>query len=126
MGDCLARLRKERLRVAGLMSGTSADGVDAAIVDIAPGRARVVAFATIPYRPALRRQVLDLAPPARALSSETLRSAFDPNLPACARCPYAPTSTPGRRSPTCPAYPRGRRRKGKGGSRALSLTPPVS
>ena len=67
MGDCLARLRKERLRVAGLMSGTSADGVDAAIVDIAPGRARVVAFATIPYRPALRRQVLDLAPPARAL-----------------------------------------------------------
>ena len=61
MGDCLARLRKTRLRVAGLMSGTSADGVDAAIVDIAPGRVRVVAFATIPYRPALRRQVLDLA-----------------------------------------------------------------
>ncbi|MGB2780487.1 MAG: anhydro-N-acetylmuramic acid kinase, partial [Phycisphaerae bacterium] len=57
----MARLRKERLRVAGLMSGTSADGVDAAIVDIAPGRVRVVAFATIPYRPALRRQVLDLA-----------------------------------------------------------------
>jgi len=61
MGDCLARLRKKHLRVAGLMSGTSADGVDAAIVDIAPGRVRVVAFATIPYRPALRRQVLDLA-----------------------------------------------------------------
>ncbi|MGB2974646.1 MAG: anhydro-N-acetylmuramic acid kinase, partial [Phycisphaerae bacterium] len=57
----MARLRKTRLRVAGLMSGTSADGVDAAIVDIAPGRVRVVAFATIPYRPALRRQVLDLA-----------------------------------------------------------------
>jgi len=74
------RLRKSRLRVAGLMSGTSADGVDAAIVDIAPAgsllaqssrpwrqvsrrgdRVRVVAFATFPYPPALRRRILDLA-----------------------------------------------------------------
>jgi anhydro-N-acetylmuramic acid kinase len=56
------RLRKSRLRVAGLMSGTSADGVDAAIVDITPaGRVRVVAFATFPYPPALRRRILDIA-----------------------------------------------------------------
>ena len=61
-GVWVKRLRKSPLRVAGLMSGTSADGVDAAIVDIAPaGRARVVAFATFPYPPALRRRILDLA-----------------------------------------------------------------
>ena len=60
-GVWVKRLRKSPLRVAGLMSGTSADGVDAAIVDITPDRARVVAFATFPYPPALRRRILDLA-----------------------------------------------------------------
>ncbi|MFB3892254.1 MAG: anhydro-N-acetylmuramic acid kinase [Phycisphaerae bacterium] len=52
--------RRNSLRVVGLMSGTSADGVDAAIVDIAPGRARVLAFATFPYPAWLRREVLRL------------------------------------------------------------------
>lgn len=51
---------RRRLRVAGLMSGTSADGVDAAIVDIARGGAAVLAFETFAYRPALRRELLEL------------------------------------------------------------------
>ncbi|MGQ4806705.1 Anhydro-N-acetylmuramic acid kinase [Candidatus Entotheonellaceae bacterium PAL068K] len=49
-------------RVIGLMSGTSADGVDAALIDIeGQGVAlgvRVLAHATYPYAPALREQIL--------------------------------------------------------------------
>jgi len=57
----IARLAaKKRLRVAGLMSGTSADGVDVAIVDLVGERVRVLAFATFPYPAALRREVLRL------------------------------------------------------------------
>jgi len=43
------------------MSGTSADGVDVAIADISPRRARLLAFATVPYPPAVREAVLSLA-----------------------------------------------------------------
>ena len=46
--------------MAGLMSGTSADGVDAAIVDVSRRGAKVLAFDTFAYAPALRRAVLDL------------------------------------------------------------------
>ena len=52
---------KRRLRVVGLMSGTSADGVDAAIVDITPARARLLAFETFRYPAAMRRAVLALS-----------------------------------------------------------------
>ena len=51
---------KKRLRVAGLMSGTSADGVDVAIVDIEGRAVRLVAFDTLAYPPSVRRQVFDL------------------------------------------------------------------
>ena len=54
------RLSKKTLRVAGLMSGTSADGVDVAIVDIGPRGVRLVAFDMFEYPPALRRRVLAL------------------------------------------------------------------
>jgi anhydro-N-acetylmuramic acid kinase len=51
--------RKKKLRVAGLMSGTSADGVDVAIVDLAGASAALVAFATYPYPANIRSQVLE-------------------------------------------------------------------
>jgi anhydro-N-acetylmuramic acid kinase len=52
------------------MSGTSADGVDAAIVDISGRRVRVVTFETYPYRVALRKQVLRLCRPESARLDE--------------------------------------------------------
>ncbi|MDE2291925.1 MAG: anhydro-N-acetylmuramic acid kinase [Elusimicrobia bacterium] len=49
----------------GLMSGTSADGVSLALVELSGGRPRVLAHDTYPYPAALRRRVL-AAPGARA------------------------------------------------------------
>jgi len=48
------------------MSGTSADGVDAAIVDIGPRGVRLLAFETFPHPPALRRRIFALFDPAKA------------------------------------------------------------
>jgi anhydro-N-acetylmuramic acid kinase len=55
-----------KMRVVGLMSGTSADGVDAAVVEIDRGRVRLLAFDTFAYPAALRRRVLDLCRPESA------------------------------------------------------------
>jgi anhydro-N-acetylmuramic acid kinase len=68
--DAIASLAGKRsLRVAGLMSGTSADGVDVAVIDFhprKPGQAgvKLLAFDTFAYPPSLRRAVLDAARPA--------------------------------------------------------------
>jgi len=61
---------KDKLRVAGLMSGTSADGVDVAIVDIGRRKVRLIAFDTLPYPPALRRAILELCEPKTARVDE--------------------------------------------------------
>ena len=53
-------------RVCGLMSGTSADGVDAAIVDIDRNGVRLVAFRTFPYTPALRKRIFEVCSPMTA------------------------------------------------------------
>lgn len=45
----------------GLMSGTSLDGIDAAIVDLSTRIPRIVAAHTVPFDPALRQALLDLA-----------------------------------------------------------------
>jgi anhydro-N-acetylmuramic acid kinase len=59
--NCIARLhRKSRMRVAGLMSGTSADGIDVAIVDINGNKVSVLAFDTFPYPAAVRRSIFEL------------------------------------------------------------------
>jgi anhydro-N-acetylmuramic acid kinase len=49
------------MRVIGIMSGTSLDGVDVAIVDIEGRRVRTVAFHTTPYSNSLRRAILDVS-----------------------------------------------------------------
>jgi len=52
--------RKKTLRVAGLMSGTSADGVDSAIVDITGGGVKLLAFDCYLYSAPLRRRIFEL------------------------------------------------------------------
>jgi len=47
----------------GLMSGTSLDGADAALVDFSSGSARTLAFATVPFSPPLRERILALCEP---------------------------------------------------------------
>jgi anhydro-N-acetylmuramic acid kinase len=51
---------KDKKRVAGLMSGTSVDGVDVAIVDITKQSVKLLAFDVFPYSNALRREILGL------------------------------------------------------------------
>lgn len=46
------------MRIAGVMSGTSLDGVDVAVVDIAGKKIRTVTHATMPYPPATRERIL--------------------------------------------------------------------
>ena len=46
------------MRVAGIMSGTSLDGIDVAIVDVAWPSFELVAFASTPYSAALRKRIL--------------------------------------------------------------------
>lgn len=59
--------QKSRMRVAGLMSGTSADGVDVAIIDIDNEKVDVRAFDTFAYSAELRHSILQLC---RAQSSD--------------------------------------------------------
>ena len=87
LDDLRARLRGDGALVAGVLSGTSADGIDVGLVRV---RARgsdlelgpVVAFETSPFEPALRarvRAVLDGAPCGlreSALLSRDLGRAF--------------------------------------------------
>lgn len=47
----------------GLMSGTSLDGADAALVDFSAGSPLTLAFATVPFSPALRERILALCEP---------------------------------------------------------------
>ena len=58
---------KDKIRVAGLMSGTSVDGVDVAIVDIIKKKVSLLAFGVFPYPNALRREILQLCRPETAL-----------------------------------------------------------
>jgi anhydro-N-acetylmuramic acid kinase len=49
------------MRVAGVMSGTSLDGIDVAIVDIVGRRVRTVAFESTPYPERVRRAILGVS-----------------------------------------------------------------
>jgi len=57
---------KRQMRVVGLMSGTSADGVDVVVVEIDRGKVRLLAFETFAYPAVLRRRILDLCRPESA------------------------------------------------------------
>lgn len=83
VGERLERLMrvaaKPRRTVLGLMSGTSVDGIDAALVEIdghsaatrdRADRVRLLAFATYPFPPALRERVFRLFDPATARIEE--------------------------------------------------------
>jgi anhydro-N-acetylmuramic acid kinase len=71
---------KPRRTVIGLMSGTSLDGIDAALVEISGnGRdaaVQLLAFATYPFPPALRERVFRLFDPASARIDEICRLDF--------------------------------------------------
>lgn len=66
MSRYMAKRPKKTTRVVGLMSGTSADGVDVAMVDIAGRDVRLLAFEVVPYKPALRKAILALCRPESA------------------------------------------------------------
>lgn len=51
------------MRVAGIMSGTSLDGIDVAIVEIRGRRIETIGFQTTPYAPAVRQAILALSTP---------------------------------------------------------------
>jgi anhydro-N-acetylmuramic acid kinase len=77
-GDRLERLlrvaKKPRRTVVGLMSGTSVDGIDAALVEIdgqeRDAKVRLLAFATYPFPTPLRERVFALFDPATARIEE--------------------------------------------------------
>lgn len=70
-------LEKPRRLIVGLMSGTSADGVDAALVEVegagAGTRARLVAFTCLPYPSALKAEVLALCDAATGRVDQVCR-----------------------------------------------------
>ena len=58
-------LQKDTLRVIGLMSGTSADGMDAALVEISgfglSTKVNMLGFVSVPYPEEIRKEILRLA-----------------------------------------------------------------
>lgn len=49
----------------GVMSGTSLDGADAALVDFSGARPRTLAFSSVPFSSGLRQRLMDLCQPGR-------------------------------------------------------------
>ena len=56
----------------GLISGTSADAIDAALVDFGHALPQCVAASASPYAPGLRQRILDLALAREAASFDTV------------------------------------------------------
>lgn len=70
-------LRKKKRKVIGLMSGTSADGIDASLVEIDTSgphpRIEELGFETRPYPDLLRKKILEASNPAFQNLDEVLR-----------------------------------------------------
>lgn len=71
MDQLLVLKEKKCRRIVGLMSGTSADGIDAALVEVegcGPGtKVKLLAFETVPIDDELRRGIFSLFGPAASL-----------------------------------------------------------
>jgi anhydro-N-acetylmuramic acid kinase len=67
------------MRVVGLMSGTSVDSIDAAVVDIPDDvrRLRVLAFVSVPFAPLLRERIFRAFRPETSSVDELCRLNFD-------------------------------------------------
>jgi anhydro-N-acetylmuramic acid kinase len=113
---------KSTMRVVGLMSGTSADGVDAAIVDITKRKVRLVAFEMFPYGGAMRRAILGLCRPESARLEDICHYNFvlgevfaDAVTELCSRSGIAPGSIDliGSHGQTIYHNPRGKRHGGR-------------
>ena len=76
MSRYMAKRVKKRTRVAGLMSGTSADGVDMAVVGIAGRHVDWVAFEMLAHKPALRQTPLGRRRYARHGRAPTTRRSY--------------------------------------------------
>jgi len=65
--------------VVGLMSGTSVDGIDAAVVDIPDDvrRLRLLAFVSVPFEPPLRERIFRAFRPETSSVDELCRLNFD-------------------------------------------------
>jgi anhydro-N-acetylmuramic acid kinase len=64
------------IRAAGLMSGTSVDGVDVAVIDYSKDSLNVLAFETFPYPAALRKSIFRLFNPETARIEDICRLNF--------------------------------------------------
>ena len=76
--------QKKTLKVIGLMSGTSADGMDAALTEITgfglATRVKTLAFVSVPYADGVRAEILRLA-------RDRARGALDNAAPAPEKLP---------------------------------------
>ena len=52
------------MRVAGIMSGTSLDGIDVAVIDVHKSKIETVAFQSTPYSSEVRKAILAATTPA--------------------------------------------------------------
>ncbi len=64
------------MRVAGIMSGTSLDGIDVAVIDIAGKSVKTVTHASIPYTPTVRSAILAVSN-ARCYTAEISQLNFE-------------------------------------------------
>jgi len=110
------------MRVVGLMSGTSADGVDAAVVDITKQKVRLLAFELFPYGSSLRKAILRLCRPESARLEDICHYNFvlgevfaDAVGKLCSRSGIAPASIDliGSHGQTIYHNPRGKRHGGR-------------
>jgi anhydro-N-acetylmuramic acid kinase len=69
--------RKKKMRLAGLMSGTSADGVDVAIIDFDGKKVRQIAFGQFSYSPSFRKKIFNLFRPDSGRVDEICRMNFE-------------------------------------------------